>query len=117
MRSYCRWTLAHPVVILLPSVQRRTSADALRSRRLSLVGMSRQRLQLATLAALVATGSLAGTLFTASLPLYLADEKGYSLGLVGGLVGIAFVPQILAPVFIGSPVYCRGWRIAALCGT
>jgi MFS family permease len=81
------------------------------------IAKDRRIVQLMVVALVVVTGSLAVNLFTASLPLYLARDRAYSIGLIGTLVGVAFVPQVLAPVFIGSLIDRRGPRYALRIGT
>ena len=55
-------------------------------------------------------------LFSAALPLYLFRNRGYSLGLVGALVGLASVVQLIATLVAGPLVDRRGARLAMRLG-
>ena len=54
--------------------------------------------------------------FTGSLPLYLA-HRGFSVPSIGLVVGVAYVPQLLAPLFAGPLVDRWGPRVAIRAGT
>ena len=55
-------------------------------------------------------------LFSAALPLYLYRDRGYSLGSVGVLVGLASVVQVVATLAVGPFVDRRGARLAIRLG-
>ena len=55
-------------------------------------------------------------LFSAALPLYLFRFRGYSLGQVGVLVGLASVVQIISALAAGPLVDRRGARLAMRLG-
>ena len=55
-------------------------------------------------------------LFSAALPLYLFRFRGYSLGQVGVLVGLASVVQIIGTLGAGPLVDRRGARLAMRLG-
>lgn len=56
-------------------------------------------------------------LFSAALPLYLYRDRGYSLGSVGVLVGLASVVQVVATLAVGPFVDRRGARLAIRLGS
>lgn len=54
--------------------------------------------------------------FNGSLPLYLSRDRGFSVESIGVLVGIAFVTQLVATLFVGPLVDRRGARLAIRIG-
>ncbi len=55
--------------------------------------------------------------FSGSLPLYLYRSRGFSVDAIGFLVGIAFVVQLVATLFVGPLVDRRGARLAIRLGS
>ena len=62
------------------------------------------------------TASFSLFLFSGTLPAYLYRERGFSLSLVGALVGLAFGVQLLATIISGPLIDRRGARLALRLG-
>src|SRR5206468_3227883 len=74
--------------------------------------ISDRRLQLGVVGLTALAAGMSLYLFSAALPLYLFRNRGYSLGLVGALVGLASVVQLIATLVAGPLVDRRGARLA-----
>jgi MFS family permease len=72
--------------------------------------------QLLTLGAALLCSSLSLNLFNGSLPVYLS-RQGFSLEAIGFLVGLSFVPQLVATPLVGPLVDRRGGRLAIRVGS
>ena len=79
--------------------------------------MSDRRLQLAIVAFTALAAGLSLYLFSATLPIYLFLRQGYSLQLVGDLIGLASVVQLVATLLAGPIVDRRGARLAIRLGS
>ncbi|MDQ6710725.1 MAG: MFS transporter [Candidatus Dormibacteraeota bacterium] len=81
--------------------------------------MTAARPQAAQIAGLVVTmfcASFSLFLLSATLPIYLYRDRGFSLEAVGELVGFAFVVQVVITLFAGPLIDRRGARLAIRLG-
>src|SRR5438270_1099434 len=76
-----------------------------------------RNIQIAALVTAVFFSALSITVFRSSLPIYLARDRGFSIEAVGILVGLAFAPQVIAPLLVGPFFDLRGAALSIRIGT